>query len=352
MYMQKSRYRIVIFIVLSCLLVTTACSQNGQAGDQEQQDHKTQSNRGSMRPLNVDLSDPDVSNQPDKMVLDLIDHQGNQYVNLEELVNILNFNMAWNDTVQAYHIGDLDVVYEIKMNSNAVEKEEQNISLQHEPLTLNGKPHIPKDAISKIFGQDMQFEMNEQQLIIYQSPDEVDPIDIHFDKNNPNDGLNFEEEGASAQEEEVWSSIPQGEKVAEALARVKGNDVVRTARKYLGVPYEFGAAAYSKSRAFDCSSYVRHVYNQHGVKLPRTARNQAKRGQSVSRNNLKVGDLLYFYIPGRFKSNNVVGHVGIYIGNQRMIHAGISPKNGVQIAKINTNYWKKTFLGAKRVITG
>jgi cell wall-associated NlpC family hydrolase len=69
----------------------------------------------------------------------------------------------------------------------------------------------------------------------------------------------------------------------------------------------------------------------------------------VSRQSLRRGDLLFFYVPGRFKSNNVVGHVGIYIGNRQMIHAGTEPKNGVQIRSIDRDYWKRTFLSAKRV---
>jgi len=59
--------------------------------------------------------------------------------------------------------------------------------------------------------------------------------------------------------------------------------------------------------------------------------------------------LMFYYVPGRFKSNKVVGHVGIYMGNQRMIHASPEPKNGVQISSIDKAYWKMTFLRAKRV---
>lgn len=71
-------------------------------------------------------------------------------------------------------------------------------------------------------------------------------------------------------------------------------------------------------------------------------------GEPVSRNALKPGDLLFFYVPGRFKSNKVVGHVGIYMGNGQMIHACPQPLNGVQITSINKPFWKKTFLVARR----
>jgi cell wall-associated NlpC family hydrolase len=96
---------------------------------------------------------------------------------------------------------------------------------------------------------------------------------------------------------------------------------------------------------------VQHVFAKQGVELPRLARNQAKRGTLVSRKNLRKGDLLFFYVPGRFRSNKIVGHVGIYIGNNKMIHSYPAPRNGVQIDSINKAYWKKTFLRAKRVAT-
>ncbi len=58
---------------------------------------------------------------------------------------------------------------------------------------------------------------------------------------------------------------------------------------------------------------------------------------------------MFFYVPGRFKTNKTVGHVGIYIGNMQMLNASPKPKNGVQITNINKPYWKTTFLRAKRI---
>jgi cell wall-associated NlpC family hydrolase len=74
---------------------------------------------------------------------------------------------------------------------------------------------------------------------------------------------------------------------------------------------------------------------------------QAKRGYRVSRKNLKKGDLLFFYTPGRYRSNRIVGHVGIYIGNDRMINTWGRP--GVTITRL-TSYWDRRFLFAKRVV--
>jgi cell wall-associated NlpC family hydrolase len=155
-----------------------------------------------------------------------------------------------------------------------------------------------------------------------------------------------------AENTEVW--IPMDEEegpLAEpVLKNINMTRLISTARNYLGVRYKFGAKAYSSSyRRFDCSSYTRFIFAKYGVKLPRTARAQAKLGNTVSRKSLRKGDLMYFYVPGRFKSNRTVGHVGIYMGNNNMIHASPEPKNGVQITNINKAFWKKTFLKAKRV---
>jgi len=58
---------------------------------------------------------------------------------------------------------------------------------------------------------------------------------------------------------------------------------------------------------------------------------------------------MYFYVPGRFKSNKKVGHVGIYMGGGKMIHSSPLPKDGVQITNIDKAYWKRTYLYSKRI---
>src|SRR5262249_41672538 len=102
----------------------------------------------------------------------------------------------------------------------------------------------------------------------------------------------------------------------------QGNEMIAFARKFLGVPYVFGTDSYSSgNRSFDCSTFTGYVYGKFGVDLPRTARAQSKLGDPVARDELKKGDLLFFSVPGRFKSDDIVGHVGIYMGNGQMIHA-------------------------------
>src|SRR5690606_7597956 len=137
--------------------------------------------------------------------------------------------------------------------------------------------------------------------------------------------------------QDAWNEDPDAEPV---LKNINMNAMLRTAKRYLGVKYKFGAKPYPQSKRFDCSTFTQYVYGKYGVSLPRTARAQTRKGTAVSRKNLRKGDLMYFYVPGRFKKQKTIGHVGIYIGNQKMIHASPQPKNGVQITNINKPYWK------------
>jgi hypothetical protein len=117
-------------------------------------------------------------------------------------------------------------------------------------------------------------------------------------------------------------------------------DIYKYAIGLLGTKYSFGG---NSINGIDCSSFVQHVFELAGFKLPRTAREQARYGYFVRKENLKPGDLLFFATYASFPS-----HVGIYIGDGKMIHA--SSKGGrVEIANINEDYYMRRFLFAKRI---
>ena len=118
----------------------------------------------------------------------------------------------------------------------------------------------------------------------------------------------------------------------------RGQSIVDTAKKYLGVPYVWGGTS---PKGFDCSGLVQYVFRQHGISLPRVAASQRNAGAYVSRSNLQPGDLVFFSSGGR------ISHVGIYIGNGNMIHA---PQTGdvVKISSINSSYRVRTYAGAVR----
>lgn len=350
-FMRRKSTRIYLVFLVMIIIVVSACGQNGgQVAQNNENQPITPFRMNSTTPpqnLNMD--------QQDQAVIEMIVHEDESYISLEELVHVLQYNLGWDEETQTHTIGDTDVVYEIKSDSTHVEKEDIDINLGHKPITLEGKTYIPKEAFIQLFQEDMKYEFRDQQLIIYPSDNTVDPNEVFIEEDDKTkDELDFEDdpEETSQTDEAVWKVYPDEEESVAVLKKANPHKLVNTSRKYLGVKYKFGAKPYTVSKKFDCSSYTQYIYNKYGVNLNRISRNQAKQGKAVNRKNLRVGDLLFFYIPGRFKSNKKIGHVGIYTGNGKMIHAGIEPKNGVQITNINSAYWKRTFIKARRVIAG
>ena len=99
----------------------------------------------------------------------------------------------------------------------------------------------------------------------------------------------------------------------------------------------------------DCSGLVYVAYGKEGIKLPRVSRDMAKQGKSVSLKKLVKGDLLFFKTG---KSKNRINHVGIVTNVKKgeifFIHA--STTRGVINSSLNENYWRKTFVEARRII--
>jgi len=122
------------------------------------------------------------------------------------------------------------------------------------------------------------------------------------------------------------------------------NRVVKEAKRFLGGRYIWGGTT---PKGFDCSGYVKYVYAKAGINLPRTAYQQSKVGKSVSRNRLKKGDLLFFLTDK--KRHIPITHVGLYIGNDRFIHAA-SKREGIIISRLSKSKYNKFFVKAKRVI--
>ena len=98
---------------------------------------------------------------------------------------------------------------------------------------------------------------------------------------------------------------------------VTGEDIVRAARKQLGVRYVLGGTT---PRAFDCSGFVRYVFNEYGIPMPRTAREQAAVGIKPMPDDLQPGDLLFFY------GGQGAQHIAIYVGRDTIIHASSTGK--------------------------
>lgn len=101
----------------------------------------------------------------------------------------------------------------------------------------------------------------------------------------------------------------------------KQDEVIETAKEYLGVPYIWAA---NGPFSFDCSGFTKYVYRQNGITLPRYSGHQAKVGVKISFDELQEGDLVFFDTSKGF--HHKVNHVGIYIGNHQFIHASSAQK--------------------------
>ncbi len=113
--------------------------------------------------------------------------------------------------------------------------------------------------------------------------------------------------------------------------------IIKIAERWIGTPYKYGGTTRA---GIDCSAFVKNVYKELGVKLPRTSKQQYVATIPVT--NPDIGDLIFFKKKGR------VYHVGLYIGNNIMIHA--SSKRGVTKQNIKTRYYQKYYGGAGRIL--
>ncbi|WNS78485.1 C40 family peptidase [Domibacillus sp. DTU_2020_1001157_1_SI_ALB_TIR_016] len=110
-------------------------------------------------------------------------------------------------------------------------------------------------------------------------------------------------------------------------------------KKVLGTPYKWGGTT---TKGFDCSGFIGYAFKKAGKTLPRTTAEIYKKGKAVSKSNLQKGDLVYFQTYKKGPS-----HMGIYLGNNEFIHA--SSSKGVSITTLSNSYWKKRYIGAKRL---
>ncbi|MEH7388013.1 peptidoglycan-binding protein, partial [Bacillus sp. JJ1521] len=113
--------------------------------------------------------------------------------------------------------------------------------------------------------------------------------------------------------------------------------VISIAMNYIGVPYVWGGTS---PNGFDCSGFLQFVYAQKGVNISRTVPGIWSQGASVSAPS--VGDIVFFqtYKPGP-------SHAGIYLGNNKFIHADST--DGISIGDMTINYWQSRYIGAKRL---
>jgi murein DD-endopeptidase len=117
-------------------------------------------------------------------------------------------------------------------------------------------------------------------------------------------------------------------------------EAARIAASMEGKPYKYGG--HSPDTGFDCAGLVQYSYGRVGMKVPRTTHAQRDKSLRVPLDQLNRGDLLFFTQESKFSS-----HVGIYLGDNRFIHAPSTGKR-LRIDDFRSAYWQKHFVDARR----
>ncbi len=140
----------------------------------------------------------------------------------------------------------------------------------------------------------------------------------------------------------IYSAEENSEQTSHTSWQDKAQEVLINALSLTGIKYTYGGS--SPATGFDCSGFVRYVFhNAANLTLPPTARAISQIGKSVKKDELQPGDLVFF---NTLKS--AFSHVGIYIGNNKFIHA---PRTGaaVRVESMDNSYWTNRYDGGQRL---
>jgi len=171
-------------------------------------------------------------------------------------------------------------------------------------------------------------------------PPETTPVEYPQSTINPE----LAAAGEGPESAEAWAEVERRKSASEALLGMWSSPeepklLVKASLGFLGAPYRLGGFSL---KGIDCSGLVKKIYAAFNIDLPRTAYQQSRVGMRVSRKELVEGDLLFFNTRRSF------GHVGIYIGDNKFIHAA-SWKRGVRVSSLNESYYNKRFVRAVRL---
>lgn len=133
------------------------------------------------------------------------------------------------------------------------------------------------------------------------------------------------------------SRVPAADTTKSTTAAI-GERAVWVALQQVGVPYRYGGQT---PTGFDCSGLVHYAYHRVGKSVPRTTAQLWTNVTPVNRNELQLGDLVFFSIEGKMQ------HVGMYIGDGRFVHAPATGKT-VNVQSLSSDYYQRAFLRAGR----
>ena len=134
---------------------------------------------------------------------------------------------------------------------------------------------------------------------------------------------------------------------APSASAATGDEIIDLGDNFLKVPYKFGASPSQAPRAMDCSSFTQYVFGRFGIRLKRASYQQATQGKYVPKSDLQPGDLLFFHVSSATGARDKIGHVGIYAGDNKILHTYGKP--GVTVTGLFGTSWGKRLVTARRM---
>ena len=245
-----------------------------------------------------------------------IDSLGTLQVPLRVLSEKLGYQVGWakQDSEIVVTLMNKQQTIQLTTDEKQAIVNSKKISLESSPTLYQGNTYVPLRFITETFGSPI--EWNEANRIAI--------VNVDGKSHKP-----------------AWIAPPPSPtpapRVAAAAKPSVSDQIVQTANTFMGTPYTWGGTT---PRGFDCSGFVRYLYEAKGIDLPRTSvQMYDQAGTRVT--DLKVGDLVFF-------AAGSVNHVGIYLGNDQFISATTS--RGVTVDSLASSYWGSRYVGAKRVL--
>lgn len=198
---------------------------------------------------------------------------------------------------------------------------------------LAGLKPMPKDSISSEIIKKLSLESEDESL-----SEEIGDMGENLDELERDDDVTISIDEFNT----LWLSFLETEDEASHTPYgVKKQLIMDAIMNWLGTPYRFGGTT---QKAIDCSAFTQKIFLETAdLLIPRTAREQVKIGDKISRDKLEFGDLIFFHTYSR----RFASHVGIYLGDNLFAHA--SSRNGVTIGSLESTYYKKRFIGGRRL---
>ncbi len=240
--------------------------------------------------------------------------------NVEIISNLLDYDEKVLNERKA--VREEIAIQKAEVEELKAEQELRRETLMEQQSTLNIKKASLDTTISKL---------NSQKKVA-----ETKKNDFALQEANLQSRIN----SARTQSSPSTNSAVSGVKMATAATfsgTASGDEAVRIAKSYIGVPYVWGGTT---PKGFDCSGFVQYVYRQMGISINRVAADQANNGYYVAKEDLQPGDLVFFKKAGR-----AIHHVGMYVGNGQYIHA---PSTGRSICIENMT--RSDYYTARRIV--